>query len=296
MSLHLVIGASGLIGSHLLRHLSQAGWEAVGTFHRAPQPGLLPLDIRDDRSVRDLVERLRPQIIYLPAGFTHVDRCEIERDAAYAINVAGTWNVVRAARQVGARLVFFSSDYVFDGRSGPYDEEFPPRPLSEYGRQKVLGELGVALHARDYLIVRTTVVYGWEPQGKNFVQRLLSTLREGKPVPVPWDQVGSPTYAPNLAAAVVELATLDVCGVFHIAGPERVSRYDFACTAARTFHLDASLIRPVSTPDLGQAAPRPLEAGLRVEKVRQVLRTPLMGYREGLTHMAACREEAFGNR
>lgn len=296
MSSHLVIGASGLVGTHLLRQLAQAGLEVAGTFWHFPQPGLWPLDVRDGRSVEELAASLRPQVIYVPAGFTHVDRCETEAPAAYAVNVAGLWNVIRAANRVGACLVYFSSDYVFDGQAGPYDETAPPRPLSEYGRQKVLGELGVALLARDYLIVRTTVVYGWEVQGKNFVLRLLSSLREGKPLRVPHDQVGTPTYGPNLAAATIELAMSGGRGLFHIAGPERVSRYEFACAAARAFHLPAGLIQAVATAELGQAARRPLQAGLRVERVQGVLSTPLLGYREGLAHMASAREEADGWR
>lgn len=296
MSLHLVIGASGLVGANLLERLRQAGLEAGGTFFHFPQPGLFPLDIRNGQEVLELVERLRPEVIYLPAGFTHVDRCETERDAAYAVNVEGTWNVVRAANRANACLVFFSSDYVFDGKNGPYEETACPRPLSEYGRQKVLGELVVALQAQNYLIVRTTVVYGWEPQGKNFVQRLLTSLREGRRVRVPQDQVGTPTYAPNLAAAVVELVASGERGLFHIAGPGRVSRYDFACAAAQQFHLDVSLIEPVSTPELEQPAPRPLQAGLCIEKARQVLRTPLLDYREGLAQMALTGGEESGEK
>jgi len=291
MSLHLVIGASGQIGAHLLRQLQQVGQSASGTFYRSPRPGLFPLDLREEESVFALVRRLEPRVIYLPAGFTNVDQCEVDPGSAYAINVLGTWHAIRAANLVQARVVFFSSDYVFDGASGPYAEDEPPRPLSEYGRQKVLGELGVALNVRDYLIVRTTVVYGWEEQGKNFVQRLVASLQERKRVRVPYDQIGSPTYAPNLAAAVVELATSGAAGLFHIAGPERVSRYEFARAAAEAFKLDPALIEPVSTPELAQPAPRPLQAGLRIEKAQALWSARLLGYREGLSRMVAERQE-----
>ncbi len=291
MSLHLVIGASGQIGAHLLRHLQQAGQDARGTYFHFPRPGLLPLDLRDEEGVLALVTRLQPRIIYLPAGFTNVDRCELDPDAAYAVNVLGTWHALRAAARVQARVVYFSTDYVFDGADGPYAEDAPPRPLSEYGRQKVWGELGVALHGGGDVIVRTTVVYGWEEQGKNFVQRLVAALLEGRRVRVPHDQVGSPTYAPNLAAAVVELAASGATGVFHIGGPDRVSRYDLARAAAAAFALDDALIEPVSTSELAQPARRPLQAGLRSDKARALLSTPLLGYREGLARMAAERPE-----
>jgi dTDP-4-dehydrorhamnose reductase len=147
----------------------------------------------------------------------------------------------------------------------------------------------IAFHACDYLIVRTTVVYGWESQGKNFIQRLVGFLREGKRVRAPYDQIGTPTYAPNLAEAVVELATLKVSGIFHVVGPEIVSRYGFALAAARTFGLNPELIESVSTQELGQVAPRPLKAGMRIGKVQGLLKTRLVGYVEGLKIMAAER-------
>ncbi|MBN1484048.1 MAG: NAD(P)-dependent oxidoreductase [Chloroflexia bacterium] len=287
MDLHLVIGASGQVGEHLLRCLQQQGYRVQGTYHRHPLPGGQPLDIRQGAAVLELARRLRPAVIYLPAGWTHVDGCEQDPERSYAVNVQGTAHVVRAANAVGARLVFFSSDYVFDGAAGPYGEMDLPRPLSVYGWHKLLAEHDIALHAEAALIVRTTVVYGWERQGKNFVQRLLQDLQQGRTLRVPQDQVGSPTYGPNLAAAVLELAGAGAGGLFHVAGPALASRYAFALEAARAFGLDGALIQPVDTAALGQAAARPLQAGLRIDRARSQLRTPLLDYRQGLARMAA---------
>ena len=289
MSIQLIIGASGQVGEHLVRAASDAGFEAIGTYHNHPVLGMQRLDIRSPTEVQSLIAKVRPSVVYLPASLANVDYCELHPEEGYAANVVGVRNVVQCVNDVEAKLVYFSSDYIFDGKTGPYYEDDPANPICEYGRQKLIAEHYVALHARDYLIVRTTVVYGWERQGKNFVYRLLNTLKAGQVLRVPVDQVGSPTYAPNLARAVVELAISNTKGVYHVVGPERVNRYGFACEAASVFGLDDSLIQAVATNELEQAAPRPLNAGMMVEKADAVLTVPLIGYRGGLRAMASER-------
>ncbi|MBI2940973.1 MAG: SDR family oxidoreductase [Chloroflexi bacterium] len=293
MSGQVVIGASGQVGEHLVQAASAAGLDVLGTYSSHPVPGLRQLDIRNRAETRSLLLASRPSVVYLPAARANVDYCELHPEEGYAVNVLGVRHVVQAANEIGAKLVFFSSDYIFDGRAGPYREGDPPNPICEYGRQKLMAEHCVALHARNYLVVRTTVVYGRERQRKNFIYRLLETLRDGQVLRAPVDQVGSPTYAPNLAQTVVALALADAVGVFHVAGPERASRYEFACEAARAFGLDQDLIRPVATRELGQAAARPLDAGMLVEKATRELTIPLVAYPDGLRAMAA--EESGGH-
>jgi dTDP-4-dehydrorhamnose reductase len=287
MTRYAVIGASGQVGGYLYRAVLDSGAGVAGTYGSHPAEGLRALDIRDGGAVEALLAEERPSAVFLPASLTNVDYCEAHPAEGYEVNVAGVRNVVAAANAVGARLVYFSSDYVFDGRSGPYAEDAPANPLCEYGRQKLAAEHYVALHARSYLIIRTTVVYGWERQGKNFVQRLVASLSAGRTVAVPADQVGSPTYAPDLAAAALALARSDARGVAHVVGSERASRYEFACEAAGVFGLDPGLIRPVSTAELGQAAPRPLNAGMTVGREVERITGRLLDYRRGLEMMAA---------
>ncbi len=287
MNGHLVIGASGQVGEHLMRCLQGAGYPAAGTYYPDPRPGLLPLDIRDQRTVAVLLDQIRPEIVYLPAALTNVDYCELHPDESYVTNVLGTCHVAREVERIGAKLVFFSSDYVFDGLDGPYAETDPVHPICEYGRQKVLGEHYVALHVSKYLIVRTTVVYGWESQGKNFVKRLIGSLGKGGSVRVPIDQVGSPTYAPNLADAVVEMSVAGVTGLYHIVGSKLANRYELAVEVAQAFQLNSSLIEPVTTPELQQVAPRPLRAGMRSDKAQNILQTHLVDYITGLKRMVA---------
>lgn len=285
MSVHLVIGASGQVGGHLLREGLRQGLPMCGTYHTHAVPGLLPLDIRDEKAVQDLLFEIRPAVVYLPAAYVNVDACETHPKETFVTNVRGVVHVLRAANAVGARLVFFSSDYVFDGTSGPYREEDIPHPISEYGWHKLSAEHAIALHARKYLIIRTTVVYSWERQGKNFVTRLLRSLQQGETINVSEDQIGNATYAPNLAQVVLELALQNVQGIFHVCGPERASRYVFAMEAARVFGFDERRIQPVSTDQLRQVARRPLNAGMVTDNVSALLATPLLGYREGLRVM-----------
>jgi dTDP-4-dehydrorhamnose reductase len=287
MSRHLIIGASGQVGQHLLQAARESGLEGLGTYNASPAAGLRKLDVRDREEVFAVISTTRPGTIYLPASLTHVDYCELHPEETRSINVSGVRNVVDAAREAGAKVVYFSSDYVFDGRSGGYSESSEPNPINEYGRQKLEAEHYVASYAPGHLIVRTAGVFGWERQGKNFITRLLQTLKSGRGWSVPADQINNPTYAPNLARAVLELALEGGDGLFHVCGPEPVDRYSLACEAGRLFGLDPSLITPCATADLGQIAPRPLNASMVVEKAARRLKLPLMGYRDGLAAMAA---------
>ena len=289
MSTSLIVGASGQVGEHLLRYAGESGRRAVGTCHAHEAPGLLPLDIRRADEVERLMRDVRPDVLYIPAAQTNVDYCEQHPEESYVTNVGGVRHLVRAANDVGARVVYFSSDYIFDGRAGPYREDDPPSPISVYGRQKVMAEHIVALQAREYLIVRTTVVYGWERQGKNFVSRLIQTLKAGQSLRAPVDQIGSPPYAPNLARAVMALVSQPQRGVFNVVGSKRANRYELACEAARVFGVNVRLIEPVQTTLLKQAAPRPLSAGLQINKLKAVIDLPMLGYGEELRRMASER-------
>lgn len=284
----LVVGASGFVGSYLRAALARRGHEVWGTYHANPAPGLVPLDISDGRAVGALVARLGPEVVFIPAAVPNVDWCETHPVESFRVNVAGLANLLRAGRVCRARPVFFSTEYVFDGTAGPYSETDRPAPLSVYGRQKLAGERMVLAGPPGGLVLRTTVVYGWEARPRNFGQRLLSELREGRRVRVPEDQISSPTYVVDLAEAACRLAERGSSGLYHVAGCQRASRLEFARALAETFGLDGSLLVPVSTAELGQRAARPLKAGLRVDKVGCELGWVPAGFRDGLARM---REE-----
>lgn len=264
----LVVGGSGQIGGWLLRVLAERGHEAVGTYHTVPQEGLVPLDASRLDEATGLVRHGRPDVVFYPAGFTWVDGCERDPARARDANLDQPRNVARAASGIGARFVSFSTDYVFDGAGGPYDEGSPPNPLSVYGRAKLDAERALADELGDRaLTVRTSWVFGPERQGKNFAYQLVKALAQGKALDCPSDQISSPSYGPDVARAVVGLAEGGASGLIHVAGPEVMGRVEFARAIAGAFGLDPSLIVAKTTAELGQGAPRPLNGGLRTPRL-----------------------------
>lgn len=288
----LVIGASGQVGAALLDALAERGHEAIGTYGHNPAPGLTHLDVTDDAAVARAVKDSRPDWVLCPAGLTHVDRCEEHSDEAFAINRDGALATGRIARDAGAGFVFYSTEYVFDGANGPYAEGDAANPISEYGRSKWEGEQAVLAEIPRAIVIRTTVVYGPDRQGKNFVYQLVRNCRAGQGMRVASDQISSPTYNVDLARANVELCERDARGVYHLAGDGIMDRHAFALLACRVFDLDASKVTPVATSEFGQKAARPLKAGLLIDKARVELRTPLRSPEEGLRAMREAIERA----
>lgn len=284
----VIFGASGLIGSHLLRVGHRKGASVVGTCYSNCMPGLRRLDITDANAVSSLLRALDPGVIFLPAANPNVDLCETEPERTRRVNVEPVRTVATIAARTRSRVVFYSSDYVFDGQGGPYSEADIPAPICEYGQQKLEAETVLReLLPDQHLILRVTVVYGWEHQGKNFVARLVRTLREGMQMRVPSDQVGSPTLVDDIASASWALAEAGAKGTFHLAGPDLLDRFEFARRAAASFGLDAGLVQPVSTSELRQAAPRPLQAGMISAKAETLLNRKLLGVTDGLAQMKA---------
>jgi dTDP-4-dehydrorhamnose reductase len=259
----LVVGGSGLVGGALLRLL---GPDAVGTYRNRPVDGLRQLDVRDSEALRSLIREVAPSVVFYPAAEPNVDWCELHPDESWAANVAPALVAIEASRTVNANLVFFSTDYVFDGREGPYDEQSTIGPLSVYGRQKV--EVEERVIEAGCTVVRTTTVFGEElPPGKNFVLRLVARLRARGEATIPDDQFATPTWSDDLATGAV--AASSDPGVWHVAGPDFMARDEFARLIAEVFDCDVSLIRSVSTEALRQAALRPMRGGLRTDKIRQ---------------------------
>ncbi len=280
-----MIGASGQVGGALCRELARRGHAITGTHARVPTAGTVPLDLADPCAIERLVGEVAPDWVFCAGALTHVDYCEDHPGEAARVNRDGPLAAARAAARAGAGFAFYSTDYVFDGRAGPYAEDAPATPLSVYGRTKWEAELGARAAVEPCLILRTAGVYGPERQEKNFVYQLIRRSGAGERIPVPVDQVSSPTFSGDLAAASVELAERRLTGVYHLAGTSVLDRYAFARLAAEVFGLPVASIVPVSTASLGQRAPRPLRGGLRVDRALGILATPLRSARDGLEAM-----------
>ncbi|MCR4296621.1 MAG: SDR family oxidoreductase, partial [Elusimicrobia bacterium] len=195
----MVIGGTGLVGNALLRTWTERDAEvAAATYHCHPSGGFLQLDMQDEEKVRTFLKAHRPAVVAVPAANPFVDYCELHPEETRRINVDGTLNVARACRELDARMIFYSSDYVFDGLKGSYTEEDAPCPINEYGRQKAEAERGVLASDPRNLVLRTSGAYGWQWEPKNFVLQVRKTLGEGKTMRVS-DVRYNPTYVENLA-------------------------------------------------------------------------------------------------
>ena len=281
----LVIGASGQVGAALAERLAARGHAVVATHGKVARPGTVALDLTDLSATARFIAEVAPDWVFCPAAFSHVDGCEERPDETFRINRDAPGAAARTAAKHDAGFVFFSSDYVFDGAAGPYAEDDPVHPLSVYGRSKLEGERLVRRENPRAIVIRTSVVYGPEPQGKNFVYQLLRRARAGETMRVPTDQYSTPTYNVDLAAAAVELAERDIAGVFHVAGPDVLNRLDFARLACETWNIAPGMLEPVVTSALAQRAARPLRGGLRSGRVCGLVAGTLRGAREGLRAM-----------
>ncbi len=257
----------------------------VGTFSSQSVIGRRHLDLAEKVEIERLLDVVDPGVVLCPAFISYVERCEREPELTRAVNVQGIDNLVAALAHRKLCFVFFSSDYVFDGSSGPYKETDSPGPINEYGRQKLLCERLIQARLEDALIIRTSGVYGWQPEGKNFVMTLLSRFRRGDAIKVPKDQDITPTFAPMLAGTVLQLAKAETAGIYHVAGGEVLLRSEFARLIAKVFELDPELVIPIETQSLGLAAPRPRHAGLDCGKVATMAGIELWGPERGLEEM-----------
>jgi dTDP-4-dehydrorhamnose reductase len=266
----LIAGCDGLLGQNLLR-AAPAGVECVGLArHESP---LLPAnlsayhvrDIADPDTWRFVRDVIRPDRILNAAAYTDVDGCE--RDPATSDRV--NRDAVRAMAATGIPLVQVSTDYVFDGESGPYSEDDATNPLSVYGRSKLESEQAT-LSAPGNLVVRTAWVWGTgKGAKKSFTDFVRETLAAGKTARIVTDQWSNPTLAEDLAGAIWALVGAGRSGLYHASGSDWVSRLQWAQRVAKCFGLDASLIEPITTADMNPPARRPLRSGLSCAKLER---------------------------
>jgi dTDP-4-dehydrorhamnose reductase len=277
----LIVGASGFIGYYMYEEFSQYH-QVAGTFYTHPANNFIHLDVKDKEEINEVLTSFSPDVIIYTAYNPNVEYCETHPEETQEVNVKGTTNVIGIIKKIKAKFIFFSSDYIFDGKEGPYLEEDSPNPINVYGKQKLESEELIRKRLTDYLIIRTTVVFGWERNGKNFIMQMIHALKNGKNMEVPEDQVGTPTYVKNLCMATRELIERDKTGIYNIAGKDLISRYNFARIAAKVFALDENLLIPVSPGKFREKVTIPINAGLKIEKAQNELETELVGIKEGL--------------
>ena len=290
----LIVGASGQVGAELYRALSEAGLGNVARSSQSPVSGWLALDLAKILKVDEAAAALapvKPDLILCAGAMTFVDGCEEHPELASRVNTYGPAALAAYAHRRNIPFVYFSTDYVFDGSAehpGPYAEEAETHPLSVYGRSKLDGERAVMRVHPEALVVRTSWVYGPDAAGKNFISSLLRALRAGERVPVPSDQISTPTLNRDLARVTLELLGSGCHGIVHVTGPELMSRLELATAVAKFFGLEGGLLEGVPTASLGQLAKRPLLSGLVSHRLREIdYGTELRSFHEGLQETAA---------
>jgi dTDP-4-dehydrorhamnose reductase len=255
-------------------------------------------DITDAEKLLAAFKDARPAVVIHPAAIADVDQCERDHALARAVNVDGAANLAHACVEVGAHLVHVSTDYVFNGlpeSPGPYDEDAQADPVNYYGQTKLEAEQRVSAICAGRVglaICRTALVYGVNPAGRtNFLAMMVNELRAGRRIRAVTDQQNTPTHAANLAEMLVAAAEQRATGLYHTAGGELLTRYALAQAVAAQFELDAALITPLLSADLGQLAKRPLLSGLRTEKAERELGVPAWSMQRGLEQL---RQEIAG--
>jgi dTDP-4-dehydrorhamnose reductase len=272
----LLTGASGLFGYRFAELALKEGLDVYSCYseHLVSVGHPFKLNVTNSEAMMNIFSRVRPDIVVHAAALTDVDLCERDKFLAYRTNVDGTRNVVEACRRLSAYLVYISTDYIFLGNRGMYKEDDACNPIDYYGYSKLEGEKLVRSSGLDYLVARTSVIYGSRPaHGKiNFALWALEKLRKEEIIPVLVDQFVSPTLNSGLAEMVLEAVSRWITGVYHMAGATRISRYDFVMKLSEAFDLDRTLIRPAKMDDMNWFARRPKDSSLDVSKTSSQLR------------------------
>ena len=242
----LVTGAGGQLGGYLRAALRQAGATVTGTGGR-PGDGIDAVaDIANADAIHAVVREARPDVVIHAAAYTDVDGCERDPERAAAVNTVGSHNLAASAQATGAYLLAVSTDCVFSGSGeAPYAEAAPTGPISVYGRTKLGGERAVLAANERFAVARTAWVYGGA--GKHFPRTVLTLLRDRGAMEVVTDEAGNPTFAGDLAIALVALASARGTGIFHLTNAGRATRCELAQAVAAAAGLDPALVRPITT-------------------------------------------------
>ncbi|MCM8901624.1 dTDP-4-dehydrorhamnose reductase [Caldicoprobacter algeriensis] len=259
----LVTGARGQLGYDVVERLKELNIEHIGVDKEE-------FDLTDEKETKEFIKSYKPDVVVHCAAYTAVDKAEDEKELCHAVNVLGTRYVAEACKEIDAKMLYISTDYVFDGeKEGPYEVDDQPNPINYYGLTKYLGERKVQNILQKYFIVRISWVFG--KNGSNFVKTMLRLGQERKEVRVVCDQVGSPTYTYDLARLLCEMIQTDKYGIYHATNEGYCSWYEFACEIFKTAGMDVKVI-PIKSNEYPTKAKRPANSRLSKKRLE------LMGF------------------
>lgn len=288
----LITGGTGILGKALIENCP-TDIQVFVTYLRDCWNSELPcpamqLDVANkENTLRAITEWACPDVIIHAAGIGNVDFAENNRSIAKRINVGGTNNIIDVCRNNNIKLIYLSTNAVFDGQKPPYAEESERLPVNYYGRLKVEAEDLVLSSGLKYSIVRAILMYGWHyPQSRlNPVTNWLRLFGEGKTINVVNDRYSQPLFAEDCAKIIWEIVNKDKIGIYHVSGHDRVTLFEFATKTAEIFGLDKKLIQPVPSSYFPEIAPRPVDTSFSTIKIKKEISVQPVGIEEGLKHM-----------
>lgn len=287
----LITGSNGLTGQKLIGELQRRQHQDYIGISRGenrnpdlPNSQYASIDITDRKALLESIQSYQPDLIIHTAAMPNVDHCAQHPEACYATNVEAVKTLVEACRTDGIKLVHLSTDFVFDGQNGPYDEQATTSPISIYGQSKEQAEQSIIDSGIQAVIVRTILVYGTchAMSRSNIVLWARAALSKGEPIRIVNDQFRMPTLAEDLAWACIEAGLRPVTGIFHISGPDFISVYDLVKAVAKQAGYDEHLVVPVTSEALQQPADRPPTTGFVLDKAIQQLNYKPKSFLEGL--------------
>jgi dTDP-4-dehydrorhamnose reductase len=284
----LVTGASGFLGSHVIGRLLADGHRVTGTFCRTRTEGTR-LDLISSEEIASVFQAANPDVAIHVAAMADLKPCEDQPELARRINATATAELAQLCRERGARMIFFSTDQVFDGQEGGYTEYHAPNPIHMYGRTKAEAEDAVLdILGSDAVVVRVAIVYGSSPtETRSCTEQVLRVLERGERPRLFTDEIRTPVLAEDVASATAELAVMKTTPrLLHLGGPDRVSRYDIGCAAARAFGHDTARLEAVKQADLDLFPPRPPDLSMKTSLARGILSNPPRTLEKGLAWLA----------
>ncbi|MFC1725246.1 SDR family oxidoreductase [candidate division KSB1 bacterium] len=288
----LLIGCNGLLGRNI-------GIRTTGKFHvlgidkdnesSTNMDGFeyKSTDVTSLEDTKKIINDFKPAFIVNAAGYNNVDNCEANKEICWKNNVDIVKNLTKFGNSVNSKFIQFSTDFIFDGSKGNYRETDRANPINYYGRSKLAAENTVIASGIDFSIIRTSTLFDYDKFQKkeNFATFVIKNLKEEKEIKIVTDQITNPTLASNLAEFTWTLIKLEKTGIFHLAGTDSVSRFEFAIRIAEIFNYNADLIKPITTDDLNQKAVRPKNSSFCIDKVINETGFKPLSLNESIKHL-----------
>ena len=268
----LVTGSAGLIGRQIVKDLSETH-EVFSCYNKSkPEHGnIIKMDLLNHEMISNVMSEKKPDVVIHLGAMTAVDLCDTQQDNALKINSQATEILAKECSKINSFMVYVSTDYVFDGNTGMYEENDTTNPLGFYGKSKLLGEKSIQNFSSNWCIARTSTPFGLHPTKKSFPIWVIENLQKQKQIDVLTDQFTSPTYVPSLSRMLIEISERHLTGIIHVAGASKISRYEMASLVSDKLGLDGKLLREISINDIKWEAQRPKDSSLNVSKAISIL-------------------------